>query len=68
MLLTQIQRRLANLYEAHTEYDIYDFLITDRRLVGELAKKSKRSLVLPPSAAATYQAGCGGLDALDRAG
>jgi hypothetical protein len=36
MLLTQIQRRLANLYEAHTEYDIYDFLITDQRLANAM--------------------------------
>lgn len=29
MLLTQLQRHLSRLYETPTEYDIYDFLITD---------------------------------------
>lgn len=36
MLLTQLQNRLAQLYEAPTEYDIVDFLITDAKLADAL--------------------------------
>lgn len=36
MLLSQLQNHLAFLYEAPTEHDIYDFLITDARLADSL--------------------------------
>ena len=37
MLLTQLQQRFAQLYETPTDYDIYDFLITDPIQANELS-------------------------------
>jgi hypothetical protein len=41
MLLKTLQRGLATLYETHVAYDIYDFLITDRKLAASLEAATK---------------------------
>lgn len=46
MLLREMQNLLARYYDAPSDYDIYDFLATDRRQVGLPAKCSDEQVLI----------------------
>ena len=41
MVLRRLQTLLARLYDVDLSYDVYDFLVTDRRAVGESANERR---------------------------
>jgi hypothetical protein len=54
MILRRLQALLGRLYDVDLDYDVYDFLITDRRLLGDALIGERRApeeeLLLAPTA------------------